>query len=527
MAVVTEEKMFTGEQSADGWQQQIEHMTIAGDPHDEVLVANVHPPRWINPTPTGKYNLVVIGAGTAGLVSAGGAGGLGAKVALIERTLMGGDCLNVGCVPSKGVIRAARAVYDTRTGGEFGVHLQAEPEAVFAEAMERMRRLRADIAPHDSAKRFTEEFKVDVYLGNGKFTGPATIEVNGVELKFDRAVIATGARAADPNVPGLKETGYYTNENIFTLTALPRRLLVIGAGPIGCELAQAFRRFGSEVTVITDGAQIMPKEDADAAAIVHQQMLREGVRFIFGARVLRAEKRGADKSLIITGLNGEETISGDGILIAVGRTPNVEGLGLEAAGVKYSTDGVEVSDLLQTSNPRIYAAGDVCSKYKFTHAADAMARNVLANAFFFGRRRVSGLVLPWCTFTDPEVAHVGYYEAEAREAGYDVATITQSFADNDRAILDGETAGFARAHYERKTGRILGGTIVARHAGEMIGQLTLAITTGQKLSALSSTIQPYPVQADALKRIGDAYMRTKLTPTVKNLFSKWFAWRRR
>ena len=517
----------TTRSAADVWQQQLEHMTIAGDPHDQALIENVHPPQWINPTPTGKYNLVVIGGGTAGLVCAGGAGGLGAKAALIERTLMGGDCLNVGCVPSKGVIRAARAVYDARQGREFGIHLKAEPEVIFAEAMERMRRLRAEIAPHDSAQRFRDEFRVDVYLGNGKFTGPATIEVNGVELQFDRAVIATGARAAAPQIQGLKETGYYTNENIFTLRELPRRLLVIGAGPIGCELAQAFRRFGSAVTVITNGAQIMPKEDADAAAVVQRQMMCEGVRFIFNAQVVRAEKRGTDKTLIIAGQNGEETISGNAILVAVGRTPNVEGLGLEAAGVKYSVEGVEVSDRLQTSNPRIYAAGDVCSKYKFTHAADAMARNVLANAFFFGRRKASELVLPWCTFTDPEVAHAGYDEAEARRAGYDVATITQSFADVDRAILDGETEGFARVHYDCKTGRILGGTIVARHAGEMIGQLTLAITSRQKLSALSATIQPYPVQADALKKIGDAYMRTKLTPTVRNLFSKWFAWRRR
>ena len=513
--------------AAEVWSQQIGQMTIADDPHDQALIENVHPPRWVNPMPTGTYNLVVIGGGTAGLVSAGGAGGLGAKAALIERALLGGDCLNVGCVPSKGVIRAARAVYDARQGREFGLHFTAEPAVIFAEAMERMRRLRAEIAPHDSAQRFRDEFRIDVYLGNARFTGPATIEVSGVELRFDRAVIATGARAADPQIQGLKETGYYTNENIFTLQKLPRRLLVIGAGPIGCELAQAFRRFGSEVTVITNGAQIMPKEDADAAAIVQRQMQREGVQFVFNAKVLRAEKRGADKTLVITERDGEKTISGDAILIAVGRAPNVEGLGLEAAGVKYSGEGVAVSDRLQTSNPRIYAAGDVCSKYKFTHAADAMARHVLANAFFFGRRKASEIVLPWCTFTDPEVAHVGYYEAEAQHAGYDVATITQPFADVDRAILDGETEGFARVHYDRKTGRILGGTLVARHAGEMIGQLTLAMTTRQKLSALSATIQPYPVQADALKKIGDAYLRTKLTPTVKNLFSKWFAWRRR
>jgi pyruvate/2-oxoglutarate dehydrogenase complex dihydrolipoamide dehydrogenase (E3) component len=507
--------------------QQIQHMTIPDDPHDQKLIEHVHPPAWTNPTPSGKYNVVVLGAGTAGLVSAGGSGGLGAKAALIERALMGGDCLNVGCVPSKGVIRAARAVYDARAAKHFGVHLKVEPEIVFAEAMQRMRQLRAEIAPHDGAERFRNEFNVDVYIGNGTFTSASTIEVNGTTLTFDRAVIATGARAAVPQIPGLQETGYFTNENIFTLTELPHRLIVLGAGPIGCELAQAFRRFGSEVIVITDTAQIMPREDADAAAIVHEQMQREGVQFIFQARAIRAEKRGAEKVLIISQAGREQQIIGDAMLLAVGRAPNIEGIGLEVAGVNFTKDGVIVDDYLRTSNPRIYAAGDVCSKYKFTHAADAMARNVIANAFFHGRRRASQIVLPWCSFTDPEIAHAGMYATEARQAGYDVATFTQKFDDVDRAILDGETAGFARIHYDQKSGRILGGTIVARHAGEMIGQITQAITTKQKVSALSVTIQPYPVQADALKKIGDAYMRTKLTPTVKNIFSKWFAWRRR
>ncbi|MFN0121494.1 MAG: mercuric reductase [Blastocatellia bacterium] len=510
----------------DAWQRQLRHMTLVDDPHDQALVDNVHPARWVNPTPAGKYNLVVIGAGTAGLVSAGGAGGLGARAALIERALMGGDCLNVGCVPSKGVIRAARAVYDARNGAEFGIHMTSEPAVVFAEAMERMRRLRAAIAPHDSAARFRDEFHIDVFIGDGKFTGPTTIDVHGTNLEFDRAVIATGARAANPRIAGLLETGSYTNENIFTLTTLPRRMLVIGAGPIGCELAQSFRRFGAEVTVITDSGQIMPREDTDAARIVYEQMQREGVRFVFNAKPLRAEKRGHDKTLVCAVNGAEQELNGDAILVAVGRAPNVEGLGLEAAGVRYSTDGVGVDDRLRTSNPRIFAAGDVCSKYKFTHAADAMARNVLRNAFFFGNAKASRIILPWCTFTDPEIAHVGLYEAEARAAGHDVATITQTFDDVDRAVLDGETEGFARVHYDRKSGHLLGGTIVARHAGEMIGQITQAMVARQPLSVFSTTIQPYPVQADALKKIGDAYMRTKLTPAVKTIFRKWFEWRR-
>jgi pyruvate/2-oxoglutarate dehydrogenase complex dihydrolipoamide dehydrogenase (E3) component len=506
-------------------ENQIERMMLADDPYDRQLIANCHPPQWVNPTPAGKYNLVVLGAGTAGLVSAAGAAGLGAKVALIERTLLGGDCLNVGCVPSKGVLRASRAVYDAREGNEFGIRLAAAPEVNFAAAMERMRRLRAGISSNDSAQRF-KNLGVDVYLGSARFTGPATVEVAGARLEFDRAVIATGARAAELPIPGLEEIGYHTNETIFTLTELPRRLAVIGAGPIGCELAQAFQRLGSEVTLLSGGARIMPKEDEDAAAIVARQMAREGLRLLPNIKLTRAEKRGAEKALIFEREGREEAVICDAVLVGVGRAPNVDGLGLEAAGVKYSRHGVEVDDRLQTSNPRIYAAGDICSRFKFTHAADAMARIVLANALFFGRRKASALVIPWCTYTDPEVAHVGYYEKDAREAGFDVATITQELKEVDRAILDGERAGLARVHYDRKTGKILGGTIVARHAGEMIGELSLAITAEQKIGALSATIHPYPTQAEALKKIGDAYMRGRLKPWMRWLFQKWFAWKR-
>ncbi len=504
----------------------LREMLLPDDVHDQALASHVHPAHWINPTPRGKYNLVVLGAGTAGLVSAGGTGGLGGKVALIEKSLMGGDCLVTGCVPSKAVIRAARAVYDAQNAASFGVQFREPPTINFATAMERMRRLRAEIAPHDSAQRFRDEFNVDVFIGDGKFVSRDEIEVAGQRLRFDRAVIATGARAAVPSILGLRDVGYFTNETIFTLTELPARLAVIGAGPIGCELAQAFQRFGAQVTVI-DLAQVLPREDRDVAAIVQRQLEREGIEFILNANIVRAEQRNGSKALIVAQQGRERAVLCDTILVATGRAPNVDGIGLDVTGVKYSPQGIAVDDRLRTSNPRIYAAGDVCSPYKFTHAADAMARNVIANAFFFGRRKASALTIPWCTFTDPEVAHVGYSEAEARQKGFAVATITQTFDDVDRAVLDGETEGLARVHYDPKTGRILGGTIVARHAGEMIGHLTQAITTGLKLSALSSTIQPYPVQADALKKIGDAYMRTKLTPTVKTLFEKWFAWRRR
>ena len=505
----------------------ISHVTLPGDPHDRLMIENCHPPKHINPTPNGKYNLVAIGAGAAGLVSAGGAGGLGAKAAIIERALMGGDCLVTGCVPSKAVLRAARAVYDLRLAREFGVELPGEPQLDFAAAMERMRKLRSQISFNDSAARMKEKYNVEVFLGDARFVSPTEIEVDGRRLEFDRAVIATGGRPAELPIPGLKESGCYTNETIFTITELPRRMVVIGGGPIGCELAQAFQRFGSQVTVLNDVEHILPREDREAAELIHRQLVSEGMRIENQVKIVRVEVRSAEKVVVYKQAGMEREVVCDLILSAAGRVPNVEGLNLEAAGVEYSKEGVNVDDFLRTTNPKIYAAGDVCSRFKFTHAADAMARTVLRNALFFGRARASQLVMPWVTYTDPEVAHVGFYEADARKAGFDVATITEHFSDNDRAILDGETDGFARIHYDRKSGKILGGTIVARHAGEMISELTLAITHGLKVSAFSTTIHPYPTQAEVLRRIGDVYNRTRLSPTVSRIFKKWFAWKRR
>lgn len=505
----------------------VSHMALADDPHDRVMIENCHPPYHVNPAPSGKYNLVAIGAGAAGLVSAGGAGGLGAKAAIIERALMGGDCLVTGCVPSKAVLRAARAVYELRQAKEFGVQLSAEPEIDFAAAMERMRKLRSHISVNDSASRMKEKYGVDVFLGEARFISPTAIEVGGQRLEFDRAVIATGGRPAELPIPGLKETGYHTNETIFTITELPSRLAVIGGGPIGCELAQAFLRFGSRVILLNDVEHILPREDRDAAELVHRQLIAEGMTIINSAKITRVETRGADKVIVYEHGGAQHEVACDLILSAAGRVPNVEGLNLEAAGIAYSREGVTVDDFLRTTNPKIYAAGDICSRFKFTHAADAMARLVIRNALFFGRAKASQLVMPWVTYTDPEVAHVGMYEVDAKAAGFDVATITEPLEDNDRAILDGETEGFARVHYDRRSGTILGGTIVARHAGDIVSELTLAITNKLKAGALAATIHPYPTQASVLQRIGDAYNRTRLSPTISNVFKRWFAWKRR
>lgn len=490
------------------------------------LAENVHPADWINPVPAKRYNLVVIGAGTAGLICAAGAAGLGAKVALIERHLMGGDCLNVGCVPSKGIIRAARAMYDACNSTEFGVQGGEAVTFDFATAMERMRRLRAAISHHDSALRFRDELGIDVFIGEGRFTGPDSVCVGDAQLNFNKAAICTGARAAVLPIPGLAETDYLTNENVFSLTERPERLAIIGAGPIGCELAQTFRRFGSSVTILEAGQQLLGREDRDAAELLHATFIREGIDLQFGVKIMQVTQHDHHTTIQIQQAGFIQDIIVNRVLLGVGRSPNTDGLDLEAAGVTFDRNGVKVNDHLQTSNPDIYAAGDICSAYKFTHTADAMARILLANALFKGRQKVSSLIIPWCTYTDPEIAHVGMYEQDALDKGFAVTTLTIPLSEVDRAVLDGETDGFARVHLRKGTDRILGATIVARHAGEMINEFSLAITNKLGLTAIAKTIHPYPTQAEVIKKLADAYNRTRLTPFVKRLLSGWLKWQR-
>jgi pyruvate/2-oxoglutarate dehydrogenase complex dihydrolipoamide dehydrogenase (E3) component len=496
------------------------------DEHNRELQRHTHPTDWVNPVPRGRYNLVVIGAGTAGLVTAAGAAGLGARVALIEKHLMGGDCLNVGCVPSKALIRCARAAADARRSAPFGVRIDGAITVDFPAVMERMRRLRAHIAPHDSVQRF-KDMGIDVFLGHGRFTGADTIEVAGQPLRFARAVIATGARASAPPIKGLEEAGYLTNETLFSLTELPRRLAVIGGGPIGCEMAQCFARFGSDVTLIEAERQILTREDRDAARRVEGALVRDGVRIICGGKAASVSRDGSGRTLVLDCGGERHDVTVDAILVGVGRAPNVDELGLDAAGVEYDKrTGVTVDDRLRTTNRRIYAAGDVCSKYKFTHTADALARIVIRNALFFGRAKASALTVPWCTFTDPEIAHVGMYPGDAEAAGIPTESLTVELSGVDRAILDGDEEGFLKVHLRKGTDKILGATLVAHHAGDMISEITLAIVAGAGLGTLSKTIHPYPTQADVMKRAGDAYSRTRLTPRVKGLFTRLMAWRR-
>ncbi len=503
---------------------QITLLVLPNDEHNQALVDHVHPRDWTNPEPARRYNLVVIGAGTAGLVAAAGAAGLGARVALVERHLMGGDCLNYGCVPSKGIISAARIAAAVRDAGRFGVAVPEGWRVDFKAAMERMRQLRAGISRNDSAVRF-RDLGVDVFLGEGRFSGPDTIEVDGRTLRFKKAVVATGARAAAPAIPGLDEVDYLTNESVFSLTELPKRIGVIGAGPIGCEMAQSFARFGSEVFLVEATHGILPREDPDASEIVKRSLIRDGVNLLCCGRETKVRKDGDQVRLYLEshGKTYDEPV--DALLVAVGRAPNVEGLNLEGVRVEYDKRvGVTVNDKLQTTNPRIYAAGDVCSRYKFTHAADFMARIVIRNALFMGKAKASALTIPWCTYTSPELAHVGMSPKDAEDQGVAIDTFTQELAQVDRAILEGEDDGFVRVHVKTGADEIVGATIVAANAGDMISQITQAMTHGIGLKKIADTIHPYPTQAEAIRKVGDLFNRTRLTPFVKKLFAKWLEW---
>lgn len=491
--------------------------------HDWKLLAAVHPPEWVNPAPKRRYHLVVLGGGTAGLVTAAGAAGIGASVALVERSLLGGDCLNVGCVPSKALLASAHAAAAVRRATELGVRLGGVVAVDFPSVMERMRALRAAMAAHDSAARF-RQLGVDVFLGGGRFVAPHEIAVGEVRLRFSRAVIATGGRPHVPAIPGLAEAGFRTNESIFDLTELPPRLAVLGGGPIGCELAQAFARLGSHVTLLQRGGQLLPREDREAAELLLATFRADGIDVRLGANVERVESVGGTKRLWVASSTGSTSVEVDEILVAAGRRPNVEGLGLELAGVAYGERGVTVDDRLRTSNRRVFAAGDVAMAHQFTHLADATARLAIQNALFPIKRGASRLVLPWCTFTEPEIAHVGLGADEARRRGLAVEEVTVPFADVDRARLEGESAGFARILVESRNGRILGATIAGAHAGELISEVSVAMAGGVTLGALSGVIHPYPTLAEVLRKAGDAWNRRRLTPVAKSLLARYLTW---
>mmetsp|Transcript_8578 Transcript_8578/g.38246 ORF Transcript_8578/g.38246 Transcript_8578/m.38246 type:complete len:703 (-) Transcript_8578:455-2563(-) len=509
------------------------------DEYNLRLLDNTHPSAWQGPQNRQKYQMLVIGGGTGGLVAAAGSAGVGARVAMIEKNLLGGDCLNFGCVPSKALISAAKryhAVTNDQSLSEFGISVEGA-KIDFGKVMERLRRLRADISVNDSAERFASKLGVDVYLGEAKFIDKNTVEVNGQKLTFAKCTIATGGSPRLPNLSGIKELfeAYHrkepeaptivTNESIFNLTELPKRFAVIGNGAVGMELAQSMTRFGSEVTVFGRSGRIMGKEDVDTAKILEDRMTSEGTKFQLNVEKYVSLKKTGVKNGSFVEMELEVVLKGgepktfviDTLLIAAGRTPNVSGLDLEKAGVKYNRkEGIIVGDGLETSMKGIFAVGDCCSAYKFTHVADFMARLVVRNALFFGKEKFSQLIIPWCTYTEPEIAHVGLYERDIAKKG-EVVTVQKNFADNDRAILEGETEGFVRIHTLKGSDKILGASIVGANAGDLISELTLAMNADYGLGSVASVIHPYPTRADAIRASGDLLNKNRLTPTVRSI----------
>jgi pyruvate/2-oxoglutarate dehydrogenase complex dihydrolipoamide dehydrogenase (E3) component len=465
------------------------------------------------------YNVVVVGAGTAGLVTAAGTAGLGGRVALIERNKMGGDCLNFGCVPSKALISSARLIEKIRRAKNWGLQ-KMTPQFEFAEVMQRMRSLRAEIAPHDSQERF-ESLGVDVFRGNARFRSSHEIEVGDIVLRAKNFVIATGSRAVIPKINGIESVRYFTNETIFDeLNTRPESMIVIGGGPIGCELGQTFARLGVRVTILQHGLQLLPREDRDVADFLEKHLTDEGVSVIKNAEVKSVAQINDVIELQISSPD-ETKISATALLISAGRKPSIDGLGLEAIGIAADKRGVKVNEYLQTSQPHIYATGDVAGPFLFTHMADAHARVVVRNLLMplqFLRQKVDYSVVPWCTYVDPEIATVGLNESSAKQKNVEYDLITEKVDEVDRPVLESEANGFVKVLVAKGTDKILGATLVCEGAGDLLHEFVLAMKYGIGLGKISATIHAYPTFAELARKAGDKYNKTRLTPTARKIF---------
>lgn len=486
---------------------------MANTPADHVLKAQ------------GTYNVVVIGGGTAGLVTAAGTAGLGGRVALIEQNRMGGECLNSGCVPSKALIASARLIDKIRHSEQWGLDSQT-PAFRFDAIFERMRRLRDRLGIRDSQERF-EGLGVDVFQGRAAFSSPHEVRVGEVRLKARNFVIAAGSRPAVPAIEGLDGIRYYTNESIFDdLAARPERLVIAGGGPIGCELGQVFAQLGTRVTIVQRPTRILAREDADASNLVHRRLEFDGVKILTGAEIHRAAANGKTIRLSLCTGAQAQALECDAFLVAAGRTPNTQGLDLDKAGVAFSKDGISVNAYLQTSQPHIYALGDIVGPYRFTHVADHQARTVVRNILLPWIKAKWETVIPWCTYTSPEVARAGLNEGQARELGVDCDTFTATFEEVDRAVLDGATAGFARVLTPRGKDRILGVTIVGERAGDLLPEFVLAMKSGIELTKIAQTIHLYPTLSEIARKVADEQQRRRLTPFARTV-AAWIYRRRR
>ena len=483
--------------------------------YERERATNTRPVGWRNPDGSGRYDLAVVGAGPAGIAAAKAAAGRGARVALIERNAIGGINLHFGSVPSKTLIRTARSYADMRDARNFGARVPGAIDVDFAAAMQRVRRVRARLSRDDSAQRLAAD-GIDIYFGEARFVTSDALDVDGAKVHFRRALIATGARPHMPKIPGLAEAGCLTDETIFELSELPRRLLVIGGGPLGCEQAQAFCRLGAQTTIVQNKPLFLDQEERDAAQILSESLSRDGVNVRLNTTALAVRVADGVKLVDLVSADYRNTIGVDAILAGAGRTPNIEGLNLSAMGIECDIDrGIHVDDFLRTGNARIYAAGDVCLQHSYVDTAVASARLAVDNALFRGRQRWSSIVIPHCTYTDPEIAQVGLSVREANRRGIPVKTFAIPMHEVDRAVADSETAGFVKVHVSARSDRILGATVVARHAGDMINEITLAIVAGIGLRTLARVLHAYPTQAEAIRLAADAYNRTRLTAEIR------------
>ncbi len=472
----------------------------------------VYPVDYINPTPDGRYNLIVIGAGPAGLITAIGSAGLGAKVALVERKAMGGDCLNVGCVPSKAILSAA-------------IRFAGQTDA-FTRAMAWLREVRAGIAHHDSVERYREQ-GVEVYLGGASLTADGCVEVHSgsgmQKLEATRIVLTTGSRAAMPPIAGLLEAAPLTNETVFDMTEQPASMVIIGAGAIGCELSQAFARLGIKVYLLDVAARILAGEEPEASEILQASSEALGIDIRVSVQIEKITTTGTIKTVH---LQDGGSIDAEQILVAAGRAPNLERLNLEAAGVNYTSAGVEVDHKLRTSNKKILAAGDICSAQKLTHYADAQARIAIANALFLPTASRKGMQVPRCTYTTPEVAHLGMTKSQAERQGLKFQAWRVEWADMDRAKAENETVGFVEVLTKTGKDKIIGATIVGKQAGDLLAPLAVMQANNLGLASAGKALLPYPTRGEYLRRLADQYNRTRLTPLVANLMRRWLSWRR-
>lgn len=501
--------------------------------------------------PADSYDLVIVGGGTAGLVTAAGGAALGARTALVERDRLGGECLWTGCVPSKALIGSARLAAHMRHCAEFGFPESADREverdappgpnanagegtglAGSAAVLESVRAARARVQPHDDPERF-REMGVDVVHGEGRLASPREVIVGERRLAARKVVLATGSRPAVPPVEGLEEAGYYTHETAFDRDSIPASVIILGAGAIGVEFAQAYRRLGTKVSLVEMAPRVLPIEDEEMGGKLREILEGEGVRVLTGARAVAAARADGGREVTVEreaaggAPNERETLTADEIFVATGRAPNVEGLGLEEAGVETGPEGIRVDDALRTTRKGVFACGDVTGGYQFTHVADHEARTVLRNALFPFSTAVDYSVIPWTIFSDPELARVGLTEAEARERhGESVGVHRYDIAELDRAITDRRARGLVKLVADRK-GRLLGAHVLAPSAGTMIVEAALAMRKGATLDELSDLVHPYPTMSEGIRRAANEYRRSRLTPGVQRWLDRWFRLSRR